>query len=173
LVDVQTIGVLVTAASVTIAAIYYIFTLRNNQRNIKTTLETRQAQLFQSTYSRFSSKEMMLDFIKLVSWEWRDYDDYMEKYGLNNPEEYAAFWEIANFFEGLGIYLKRGLFEADIIDDFLSGPIRIFWEKMRPIILEHRTRENWPSYFEWVEYLYNEIHPITLSQHPEMKAASQ
>ncbi|MGD0804553.1 MAG: hypothetical protein ABSA11_10840 [Candidatus Bathyarchaeia archaeon] len=44
MVDAQTIGVLVTAASVTVAAIYYIFTLRINQRNLKANLETRQAQ---------------------------------------------------------------------------------------------------------------------------------
>ena len=91
MVDAQTIGVLVTAVSVTVAAVYYIMTLRVQQENMKTTLDTRQAQLFQSAYSRFSSKEMMLDFIKMNQWEWRDYDDYMEKFGLGHPEEYAAF----------------------------------------------------------------------------------
>jgi hypothetical protein len=97
----------------------------------------------------------------------------MDKYGPSHPESYIAFWEQANFFEGVGIYLKRGLLDAGMIDDFLSGPIRIFWEKMRPIVVEHRKREEWPSYFEWVEYLYNEIHAITLTQHPEMNPAVQ
>jgi hypothetical protein len=51
LVDVQTVGVLVTAASVSVAAIYYIFTLRTNQKNLKMNLETRQAQLFMQMYT--------------------------------------------------------------------------------------------------------------------------
>jgi transcription antitermination factor NusG len=58
LVDAQTVGVLVTAASVTVAAIYYVLTLRTNQRNIKANLETRQTQLFMlSLFDRLSSPE--------------------------------------------------------------------------------------------------------------------
>jgi hypothetical protein len=57
MVDAQTIGVLVTAASVTVAVIYYSLTLRTNQRNIKTTLETRQAQLFMEVYKTNESKD--------------------------------------------------------------------------------------------------------------------
>jgi hypothetical protein len=57
--DVQTIGVLVTATSVTIAAIYYVMTLRASQRNMKTNLETRQAQLFMPIYSTYYSDEFM------------------------------------------------------------------------------------------------------------------
>jgi len=57
--DVQTIGVLVTATSVTIAAIYYVMTLRASQRNMETNLETRQAQLFMPIYSTYYSDEFM------------------------------------------------------------------------------------------------------------------
>ena len=42
----------------TVAAIYYVFTLRTNQRNMKASLETRQAQLFMSSmFDRISSQE--------------------------------------------------------------------------------------------------------------------
>ena len=53
--DVQTIGVLVTAASVSMAAIYYAFTLRNQNR-------TRQAQLFMQIFQRF--QEPNFEFIQ-------------------------------------------------------------------------------------------------------------
>ena len=171
---------IVTAASVTVAAIYYIFTLRINMRTQQLALkaqeqnlETRQAQLFQSVYSKFSAREVLQDFNAITLWSWRDYDDFMEKYGPNHPEHYVGFWELANFYEGIGVYLKRGLLDAGMIDDFLSGPIRIFWEKLRPIILEHRKRENWPTYGEWIEYLYNEIQPIALRQHPEIETKTK
>jgi hypothetical protein len=52
MIDAQTVGVLATAASVTVAAVYYIFTLRINMKtqelalkNQQQTLETRQAQM--------------------------------------------------------------------------------------------------------------------------------
>ena len=54
MVDVQTIGVLVIPTSVTIAAIYYTITLRTSQKNMRATLETRQAQLFMQMYERWS-----------------------------------------------------------------------------------------------------------------------
>jgi len=78
MVDIQTVGVLITAASVTVAAIYYMFTLRINQKNVKTTLETRQAQLFMGIYDKFSSKEFSDDMNKLI---------------FNEPPQYASYEE--------------------------------------------------------------------------------
>lgn len=59
MIDAQTVGVLVTAASVTVAAIYYIFTLRTNQKNLKANLDTRQAQLFMDLNKYTSSPEWL------------------------------------------------------------------------------------------------------------------
>jgi hypothetical protein len=42
MVDIQTVGVLVSAASVSVAVIYYVMTLRVQQDNMKNTLETRK-----------------------------------------------------------------------------------------------------------------------------------
>ncbi len=53
MVDIQTIGVLVATASVTLAATYYMLTLRATQRSMKNTLETRQVQMFMNIYSQF------------------------------------------------------------------------------------------------------------------------
>lgn len=46
MIDYQTISVVFTGISVSLAAFYYINTLRNAQRNQKLTLETRRAQMF-------------------------------------------------------------------------------------------------------------------------------
>ena len=81
MVDVQTIGVLVTAASVTVAAIYYIMTLRATQRNMKTTLETRQAQFLMSLYQRWSDSEYQDNwFFTMFKMSWSDYEDFTKKY---------------------------------------------------------------------------------------------
>ncbi len=88
MVDAQTIGVLVTATSVTIAAIYYIFTLRINRNTQELALkaqqqnlETRQAQLFMPIYSTFYSDDFLRAYWGITSWSYNDYDDYISKYG--------------------------------------------------------------------------------------------
>jgi hypothetical protein len=84
LVDVQTIGVLVTAASVSVAAIYYIMTLRTQQANMKTTLETRQAQLLMQIYNRVSNRDFARDWAEInYFWKWNDNKEYWKKYGTN------------------------------------------------------------------------------------------
>jgi hypothetical protein len=45
------------AASVVVAVVYYILTLRTNQRNFKHTLETRQAQLLMGLFQVFWNKD--------------------------------------------------------------------------------------------------------------------
>jgi endonuclease IV len=52
MVDAQTVGVLVTAASLTVAAIYYIFTLRINMKTQQQTLETRQSQFLMHLFDK-------------------------------------------------------------------------------------------------------------------------
>jgi hypothetical protein len=83
MVDVQTIGVLVTAASVSVAAIYYMFTLRINMKNQELNLksqqqadETRQAQLFMQVFSRYHEEEFWKAYQIVMSREWKSYDDW-------------------------------------------------------------------------------------------------
>jgi hypothetical protein len=176
MVDLQTIGILVTGTSVTLAAIYYVFTLRMSQKNMKTTLETRQAQLFMPIYHKFSELEHMKLMNRLWSIKWRDYDDFVEKYGEPFSEEadaevYASIWSACNYHEGIGVLVKRNLIESSLVDDLISGSTIRTWEKFGPMILEMRRRMNYPQLYEWFEYLYNEIKGIAVVQHPELKSS--
>ena len=72
--DVQTIGVLITAASVSVAAIYYIMTLRVQQTNMKLTLETRQAQFMMQLNDSMTNVEVYKDWLELMNMEWTDLD---------------------------------------------------------------------------------------------------
>ena len=51
MVTVETISIVFTGLSISLAAFYYISTLRNAQRTQQMQLETRQAQLFMSFVS--------------------------------------------------------------------------------------------------------------------------
>lgn len=76
---------------------------------------------------------------------------------------------MGNFYEGIGVLVKRKLIDVNLVDDLMSGFILRSWEKIEPIIKEFRERENWPQAWEWIEYLYHQIKPIVEEQHPELK----
>jgi hypothetical protein len=182
MVDAQTVGVLVTAASVTVAAIYYVLNLRISQRNqelsLKTqelalksqqqNLETRQSQILMSLYQKWIEPEFQDWWFDIQEWEWRDYDDFMEKYGRkSNPDAWRKFVVLGSFLEGLGVFVKRGLIDALMVDDLLSWYIVVYWQKLGSIYIEYRRRMNSPTIMEFGEYLYDVVYEIWNRQHPE------
>jgi len=167
LIDVQTIGVLVTAASVSVAAIYYILTLRTNQRNMKHTLDTRQVQLFMDVYQRFEELDFQNTYWEIMSYQWRDFNDYIAKYGEKaNPEAFRKLAWVGTFFEGIGVLVKRGFIDAAIVDDLMSMYIIGWWEKHEPVYIGMRKLWNTPTVCEHVEYLYDVVYEIWRQQHP-------
>jgi len=62
---------------------------------------------------------------------------------------------VANFFEGAGVLLHRKLADIGTIADLL--PVEMTWEKMKPIVEGMRKQFNEPRFYEWFEYLYNEM----------------
>ena len=149
---------------------YYVLTVRNQQKNQLQQLETRQAQLFMPLYSNVHDREFLKTIIPiLLEWEWTDYDDFHSKYGAQNIDEYSRFYTILDYFEGIGVLVKRGLIDISFIDDLFSGLIVMYWEKLESIIMEIRVKMNWPQAGEYFEYLYKEIKERVEEQHPEMR----
>ena len=160
---VQTIALVVGIA-------YYLIIMRNSQRTQEMTLKNRQAQLLMQMWNRTQSKEFTRDLITMDEMEWKDYDDFMEKYSMeSNPEAADSWIAVANFCEGLGVMVKNDLIEPSLVDDLESRTIVFQWEKFSPIIYENRKRSNFPTLFEQWEYLYNQVAPMYYSQHPELK----
>jgi hypothetical protein len=166
MVDAQTIGVVVTAASVSVAAIYYAFTLRINMKNqelgLRTqelalkaqqqTLETRQAQLFVQLYSQYYNKDFVAAINKLNKMEYKSYDEFWEKYG--NVES-AQVWDLlSHYFEGAGVLVRKGLIDSSLVSDLVSEEFD-YWEWVRPFVMEYRVRTNHPKTCENQEYLYD------------------
>ncbi|MCX6656828.1 MAG: hypothetical protein NTY03_17180 [Candidatus Bathyarchaeota archaeon] len=72
-----------------------MFTLSINQKNVKTTLETRQARLFMGIYDKFSSKEFSDDMNKLIFNEpplYASYEEFQEKYGYGKTLSITLRW---------------------------------------------------------------------------------
>jgi hypothetical protein len=83
----------------------------------------------------------------------------VKKYGpwFSDEPAHKAMAMVAMFFDGVGVLLYKKLIDKSLIYDLFSTAIRVFWEKMKPVMLGLRRESNDPKVFEWFEYLYNEM----------------
>jgi hypothetical protein len=168
MISIETLSIVFTGLSISLAAFYYINTLRNSQRAQQLTLETRQAQLFMQIYDRWSSREITKMEWEFKNWEWDDFDDYMRKYN-SDVESISVRAVIGKYYEGIGVLIKRGLIDPALVDDLMSSAILSYWEKWGPVVEEWRVLMGMPQASEYQEYLYNVIKAIAEEQHPELK----
>ena len=153
--------------SLIIGITYYLLILQNQQKNQKIALETRQAQLFQSIYNRYQDKEYVEMEFETNTYDITDIDTFYEKYG---DEAWTKLMTIGRYFEGLGVYVSRGLIDASMVNDLMSEAVISLWEKGEPLAYEYRERMNKPEFGEFFEYLYKQVKPIYEKQHPKQLA---
>jgi hypothetical protein len=94
---------------------------------------------------------------KLLSAEYKDYNDFVRRYGgvLSENPISIAFGMVCMYLEGNGILLHRKLVYVDLIGNLFN--VISLVEKLKPIIYGVREERHQPSYYEWFEYLANEI----------------
>jgi len=161
MIELSTIRDLVAIFGVIAGFSYYVLTVRANQRNQRHQLETRRAQLFTSLYSEFRRPENLRLYGKALNMNWSDYDEFQTKYSaLEHMEERIPYSWWSMYFQEIGVLVQEGFIDINIVAQFLPDAFRALWEKFKPIILEHRERENYPQYFAGMEYLYNEFSKI-------------
>lgn len=188
MVDYSTLSIVFTGLSISIAAFYYIGTLRNANRMRELTLEsqeltrkaqeqaleTRQAQFFMNIYNQsFANREWLKAWNKVMSTHWDDYDSYIKIADWMNPDtsdkEYlAAQGYVNSFYEGLGVFVKEGLVDIRMVALTMTYMTTRYWEKLAPIVYELRKRNNYPRMLSEFEYLYDELIKY-LDEHPELK----
>jgi len=147
--DIQTVSIAVASASVTIAAIYYVWQIRHQTK-------MRQTDIVMRLYSTYSSKEFIEAATRYVAADIKNYDDFIEKYGSipsENPVQ-IAFLMVTTFFEGVGELLHKKLIDIEIVEDLFA--VELYWTKAEPLMKDLR-RQFTPKLYEWFEYLYNEV----------------
>jgi hypothetical protein len=156
---------IVQTIALTVGIFYYIMTIRANQRNQELTLksqqlatETRQAQLFMDQYRETSKAETQILAWELLSWEWEDPADFMEKY-WSDPSKQAKWVTFMLYMNGLGILLKENYIPAELQYKMDQDGVAclMFWFQWEPVIMELRKRRNNPDLFKYFEYYVNEI----------------
>ena len=148
--DIPSISAVVVAIGVIVGVAFTVLELRHLAK-------TRQTDLMMRLYSSFTTKEFMEAFLKVINLEFKDYKDFVEKYGSvfsDNPAN-IAWWMVWAYFEEAGHLLYRRLIDVDLAYELL--PAFVVWEKMKPIAEGMRKQYNQPQWYEWFEYLYNEM----------------
>lgn len=144
MVDITEISAMVAAAGVLVGVLFTYEQVRDLVRN-------RQTELVMSMYKDFSDKDFQRAWQKVMLSEYRDYHDYVEKYGLDEV------WQVVMLFEGIGTLLHMRLANISLVQHLIHGPTISTWEKMKPVIEGYRQKMNQPQFCEWFEYLYKEI----------------
>ncbi|MGD0805643.1 MAG: hypothetical protein ABSA11_16400 [Candidatus Bathyarchaeia archaeon] len=149
MVDAQTIGVLVTATSVTVAAIYIM--------NLRETRKTRKMQFLQQNLTSLGV-EGYKQYVTLMNMEWRDYDDFERKYGSdNNPEAYSLRLANWSYYNNLGYLVSEGLIDPDTLLDLQGEGTIWMWMKWESIIKEIRVRYGQLELVKWFDYLVERL----------------
>jgi hypothetical protein len=149
-VDIQTISIAVASASVVAGVIYYALQIRHQNK-------MRQTDLVMRLHLHVVNKEFMDAYQRIKSLEFKDYNDFVEKFGPVNAErpEQTAIMMLAMFMEGIGVLLHQKLADAKAIGELF--PVEASWEKLEPILIENRKQSGDPETWKWFEYLYNEV----------------
>jgi len=158
-------SIVFTGISVSLAAFYYIMTLRNTQKNQELArktqehaLETRRTQLLMQIYQELSSEDSMRRFADVMNMEWEDYDDFERKYGSDDhPEQFAKRLSVWRTFQGIGLLLRDGLVDAEGLYDLIGSAVFFMWVKWESIFKEFRVRYTLPDDYELFENLYLEL----------------
>jgi hypothetical protein len=144
MVDIQTISIVIASAGVLIGVLF-------TYEQVRDVVRSRQTELVMTLYRDFGSKDFQEAWQKIMSSEYKDYPDFVEKYGLD------GLWQVVMLFEGIGTLLDMKLVNVPLLQHLVSGSTVSTWEKMKPVIEGHRQKTNQPQFCEWFEYLYNEM----------------
>ena len=141
--DVPAISAIVTAASVIAGVLFAVIQFRN-------LVQTRQTDLIMRLFSDFRT-QLNAKWLKLMSAQFKGYEDFSEKYSM------SELVEVGMFYEGLGVLASRKLVDIKLFDQLFGSPIIMTWEKFKPVIEGLRRQFGAPSYGWHTEYLYNRL----------------
>lgn len=142
--SVATVSVIIAAASVIAASIFYSFQIWNQTR-------VRRADLIMRLYATFDSLEFQEAFHRVY---WADFDGYDSLMKVLGGQRHIGTY-LFTFYDQVGILLRRGLIERDLVEMLLGNSARQLWEKVAPVVAEARARSDDARLYESFEYLYD------------------
>ena len=139
------ISVVLAAASVVAASTFYSFQMRHQVR-------LRRTDLLVRLYATWDSLEFLEAFHKIYWADFHDLDSMIESIGGRPLGTY-----VFTFYDQVGVLLKRGLIDFDLVHDLLGDSTLQMWEKVGPPLIETRARSGDPTLYVNFEFLYEEM----------------
>ena len=141
---------IVQTIALIVGIVYYITIMRNAQK-------ARRYENLQWFLNDRTNEDVMLQYTFVSNLEWEDYDDFERRYGIKtNPDAWARIYSYLVRFDDIGLILKKGHIDIDILYEFTGRMIQSLWKKYQPIIEERRRRVD-PTHFNWFQYLVEEM----------------
>jgi len=137
---------------------YYVLTVRATNRN-------RRIQLITNLMTGLLSFEGIRRGEELLSLEWKDYDDFDEKYG-NDLDLSASRYTIFGTYDRIGWLVMDNELDLKTTYNMYGLGVISFWVKYEPIIRELRVRFNGSDWLEGFEYLAGEMMKIKRQKSP-------
>ena len=163
--DIASVTTVVASAGVLVGVIFAYLEVRSLVR-------TRQTELVIGLYSQVTSKEWEEAYTKVLTTEFKDYDDFADKYGslISSKPIPMALDRVCRFYEQLGILLHKKLIDIDLVYNLFS--VTRPWTKVKPMVEGVRKQLSQPSLYEWFEYLYNEVQRKDMQAHAPQSQVS-
>lgn len=150
MVDIQTISIVIASAGILAGVIYYFLDIRHQTRMRQT-----ESMMRLSPWFNMNAKEMQEAITQVCSIEYKNYEDYLEKY--SEKPEHTMLKTLGNYFEGIGILVSRKLVDTSVVYDFWGDIIMSLWEKIQPLVIDMRKDSGDLNMFRFWEHLYNEM----------------
>ena len=148
MIQIEYLALILTGLSITVSILYYTSVLKNANK-------TRQVQLFMNLYSTYASPETQGRFRDLFTIEMNGLADWNKL--TEDHEQFKSWGFFASYYEGMGVLVRDGFVDIELMVKLISGNAIWFWEKYRDGIYVLRESLNWPRFCIEVEYLYNLI----------------
>jgi len=153
----QTIFQFLQTISIMVGITYYLMILRNQQKSQKLTLETRQATLMMNIFKELTSEQRWEEYVRSIyTIKFDTYEEFHEKYGRNNPQEYSKHLSLWWTYTVIGLFMEQGLLEDEQVYALMGTMIQSQWERWKEVIYELR-KDTSPTLFEDFEKMYNKM----------------
>ena len=163
--DYQTISIVFTGLSVSLAAFYYISTLRNAQRTRELQLhtqeqatETRKIEIYMQLIRQTRTTEFMKQWSMVVNMKFNSHEEWYEKYGPEaDPDYFAAYVTVLQTYNSIAQLVKKGVLDIETLYDLImpQGFYRA-WDIAKPQITDW-SKENGYHPWETLEWLVGEL----------------
>ena len=158
MVDITEISAIVAAVGVLIGVAYYILDLRHNH-------EAKEMELSRMVMSDVQSEQGAQRWATTMNLEWRDYDDFMEKYSSrSNPEIFSKWSSQFMALDAIGYLIKHKVVKAETVYELGGQAIIRTWEKYKEIIQRMRDEQSVQDYWKNAEFYAQEMLRIKMKR---------